>query len=70
MPREDLSRARVAAGKTQHEVALALGLKSSTTVSHWERGVYTPTDDHVRELAELYGCGWEPAKPARLKRKR
>jgi len=51
---ERLALARIAAGYTQYEVGLHLGVRAHT-VSRWERGETSPTIDLLRRLAELYG---------------
>lgn len=47
---------------SQRQVAAAMGFGSTSTISNWERGRVDPTDDDIRVLANIYGCGWEPAK--------
>lgn len=40
---------------TQHEVAVALGVKAAS-VSKWERGLSKPRADKLPIIAKLYGC--------------
>lgn len=45
--------ARIAAGYTQSEVAEKLGVYQSN-VSNWEKNVYRPDYDNLRNLSRLY----------------
>lgn len=50
-----LKAARDAAGLTQGEVAFALGLTRTMTVSEWERDKYAPDAEQAVRLAEHLG---------------
>ena len=54
-PRGALIRLREAAGLTQKQLAMALGLKSDRAVRAWEHGLYAPSIDFVLPLARLFG---------------
>ena len=49
-----LRRYRRARGLTQKEVARVLGLKSTSMISRWERGVSLPSVLNLFKLAVLY----------------
>lgn len=53
-PQNWLRRYRKEAGLTQLQVAKALKLKNSASVSRWERGTRTPTIRRLLELSVLY----------------
>jgi transcriptional regulator with XRE-family HTH domain len=50
----------LAAGMTQAELALAIGLRESQAVSNWERGVFKPSDANLAALCHKLGrsIGW------------
>lgn len=50
-----LRKYRKLAGYKQSEVALLLGLKSTSMISRWETGVSMPDTDNLLWLAVLYG---------------
>lgn len=45
--------ARLLAGMTQSQLATALGLGDSMTVSNWERGVFKPSDENLAALCQV-----------------
>ena len=47
-------QARIKAGLSQKEAAIALGV-SSPSMSDWENGKTRPTHDHLVKMAKLYG---------------
>ncbi len=47
---------RVAADKTQWEVAAACGFKTAQFVSNWERGISMPPSKVLKRLCKAYGC--------------
>lgn len=52
---QNIRAARDAAGLTQGELALALKLRESQTVSNWERGVSRPSDENLVALGRVLG---------------
>jgi transcriptional regulator with XRE-family HTH domain len=50
--------ARLASGKKQEQIALALGV-SAGTVIRYEAGVITPPTDRLCQLCEELGCAPE-----------
>lgn len=49
-----LKRYRRLAGLTQKEVASILGLKKTSCISRWEKGLSFPSIKHVFQLSLLY----------------
>lgn len=54
--KENLRSLRIANGYTQKEVADALGLESSSTVTMWENGTRKPSVDKLPEIAAFFHC--------------
>lgn len=54
-----LKRRRVAAGFSQMQLAKALGVKSTATVSMWESGQREPKASRLPEIARVLGCSIE-----------
>lgn len=50
-----LRKCRKVKGFSQNEVALILGLKSTSMISRWEKGVCLPELINALKLASLYG---------------
>jgi transcriptional regulator with XRE-family HTH domain len=53
-----IKRLRKNAGITQKNLASLCGV-AQNTVSQWENGVATPTREHTRRLAEIFGMAFE-----------
>ena len=51
---EQLKQIRESKGKSQKEIASALGVTESA-VSHWENGRYLPTVDKLQQMAKILG---------------
>lgn len=51
-------RERIKARKTVKEVMTALNV-SDAAVYQWDTGVYKPSADKLKELADFYGCTME-----------
>jgi len=45
---------RKSAGLTQEQVRQQLGYESPQIISNWERGVATPSIQHLRRIIEIY----------------
>ncbi len=52
---DNIRRCRLAAGFTQHDLAVKLGSSDAMAVSRWERGVHRPNEENLVALAELLG---------------
>lgn len=52
---DELKRLREAAGLSQVQLALRLGV-SQSTVANWERGFRAPQARHLIKLANILGC--------------
>jgi len=50
-----LSKYRRQKGLSQKEVARILGLKRSSTISKWEKGICLPSTTSLLKLSALYG---------------
>lgn len=46
---------RKSAGMTQTEAARSINIKTRRTINNWERGVSSPSHNHVIALAKNYG---------------
>lgn len=53
---ENLKRRREALGLTQWDLAKALGLKSMTSVSHFETGRREPSFKNLKKLVKALDC--------------
>lgn len=53
-----ITRARMAAGMTQGQLAEAIG-QTQNDVSRWERGVYAPRTAVLIKIAGVLGCPLE-----------
>lgn len=53
-----ITRARLAAGMTQGQLAEAIG-QTQKDVSRWERGVYKPRAEVLIRIAGTLGCSIE-----------
>lgn len=53
---DELKRLREAAGLSQVQLALRLGV-SQGTVSNWERGFRVPQTGSLIKIASILGCG-------------
>ncbi len=65
-----IGRARRAAGLTQAELAMALGMADRSSVANYERGGQTVSAEQLMKIAAAIGCdprwlltGWESAEP-------
>lgn len=53
-----ITRARMAAGMTQGQLAQAIG-QTQNDVSRWERGMHQPRTDVLLKIAGVLGCSLE-----------
>lgn len=53
---DELRRMREAAGLSQIQLALRMGV-SQGTIARWERGGRTPQAANLIKLAQILGCG-------------
>jgi len=42
-------------GFKQKEIAKVLGIRNTSTISRWEKGLYLPSSDNLFKLAGIYG---------------
>lgn len=50
-----ITTARMAAGMTQAQLALAIGVKPQQ-IGNWERGIRNPKIDALQKMADALGC--------------
>lgn len=49
-----LKKYRLASGMTLEQVASRVGVKSASTVGHWECGRFLPQPKHIKKLAAVF----------------